>query len=57
MDQHAVPASVVSSLRDRRTKHTARLQWKDTELQRVTDWTRQFGIKQAVKKRAEGGYN
>ena len=50
---HAVPASVVSSLRDRTTKHTARLQWKDEEIQRVTDWAQQFGIKQAIKRHAE----
>ena len=52
MDQcvHAVPASVVSSLRDRTTKRTARFQWKDEEIQRVTDWARQFGIKQAIKR-------
>ena len=44
---------VGSSLRDRTTKHTARLQWKDKDKQHVTDWARQFDIKWAIKRHAE----
>ena len=49
---HAVPAGVVSSLRGRTTKHAARLQWNDEEIQRVADWARQFGVQQAIERQA-----
>ena len=55
MDQHvyAVPASAVSSLRDRTTKGTVRLHWKNKEIHRLTCWARQFGIKRAIKRHSE----
>lgn len=53
MDLIPVSASVINSLGYSTTKHTAQLHWKNTDIQSVKDWTRHFGVKQAVKKHAE----
>ena len=48
-----MPASMVDSLRDRATKHTARHHWKGTEIRRGTDWARQLDSNWAIKTDAE----